>query len=90
MVWGAWLMPVTAGVPIDRARIELCEKRPPRWVMKPRTCPSSRLAVTDGNSSSATTTDPSGMRSFSPPTASSRASSTRRPTSRMSAARSRR
>ena len=49
--------PVTAGMRIDRAKMEVCENLPPRSVTKARTRSSSR-AVADGESSSATRIDP--------------------------------
>jgi hypothetical protein len=90
MRWAASVTPATAGIPTERARIEVCENLPPRSVMKARTLPSSRRAVAEGSSSSATMIAPGGTSSSSGRQPSTSAASTRRPTSRMSSARSRR
>ena len=57
----ASVTPTTAGVPSERARIDVCENLPPRSVTNARARPTSRRAVTDGSSSSATTIEPDGM-----------------------------
>ena len=78
--------PATAGVPSDRARIELWENLLPRTVTNARTSSSWRRAVTEGKSSSATTIAPAGISALADLGPVARAESSRLPTSWMSAA----
>ena len=82
--------PTTAGVASERARIAACENFPPRSVTKARTRCISRPAVVEASSSSVTTMASSGTSGSSARHSVTSADSTRRPMSRMSAARSRR
>ena len=81
--------PATAGVPSERARIELWENLLPLSVTNARTLSSSRRAVTEGRSSSETTIAPSGTLGPSRVPCWARAESNRFRTSWMSAVRAR-
>ncbi|MNS70775.1 hypothetical protein D3C72_1041230 [compost metagenome] len=78
-----------AGRPSVRERIAVCEVGPPCAVARPSTRPMSRLAVSDGDRSAASRMHGCTGRSARPPPAAdgSSCASTRRPTSRRSAAR---